>query len=226
MLLLLLIFAANELDWWLSPIGPSRPWFRRQIIEKGLPDIARDVADISQRDMLDDLDLDLFTDPRIRRKLHGLEDRFISQLSDSLDQTVRNWQRVWQEKRFVRKPNEEMPELYPSWKAKRDAVTKTTEVISDSVNRTRSGLQEFYGINLIAEWKLDPFSNWCEQCLALANKYEFEWMRIWPGYPPRHPFCRCGVVYHHELGTDGGGGDAAPFRRRGIITPDRILTSL
>ena len=226
--ILLLIMVTDDIDEWLRG-GRDRRWFRRQVSNSGVVEFGEDLAESATREMLKELD---FEPHRIL--LRGATDQGVelsNRIADSLHRSSENWIEDYFRRRGEGVPNGDMPEIYPQWKAKRDSITNITVGNSMAELATRRDLRSHFDVELLGQWKLDPRSNWCERCLAMADTFDNIWMPLYPFGPPAHENCRCYCrwLQHASTGPPAigqGDGTRAGFDNRVVVPFQRQIDRL
>lgn len=212
--LLMMIFAGDDtITWALTTPSPLR--MVNRITELGIPDQLAATAHQQVGDFLREVEF-LNDPPELYDYAGTLAERHTFDLANRFASHHEKWLQKRAEAERTGGPVPGLDDLYSDGRARREAATTLTQLVSDTEVQGADFLGSRYGIKIRRTWELDPWSNWCENCMLLSGKVERDWRRIYDGMPPRHPNCRCFVHNRRVYATaDDNFSDPGILRDRG-----------
>lgn len=193
MSLILILWESEGASYWAFST-PTIRTFSERFRRIGMSDVLARIAKEQSREFAREVDFPLNIDPMIRRSSVVAE-----QVEFGIAWRLAKAHRDWISKRAkARRVGDDIPtiaDLYTLPDAKRESITSITELVSATELDGRDYLSEHHGIEVETYWTLDPQSNWCPICLALADTPEREWSIEFPKGPPAHPNCRCFLTH-------------------------------
>jgi len=196
-LLLLLLFADDDMDFWLSGYK-STQWFENRLREIGVDSRVLTTAERARDNILQEIKLDVDRS-QLDRNVTGLTDVYTHDLASRLAKHHRKWldeqRRSDNERRWRERRGEEVPEapepkptdIYSEADAKRESASAVTDTVSEVEITVSDEVHRQTGTKLTAIWKteVDP----CPVCEKLSNAPQEVWSLQFPKGPKAHPNC-------------------------------------
>jgi hypothetical protein len=208
--ILLLMFASEDMDFWLSGFR-SPQYFQSRLAETSLGDRFRSISRRAQDQMLRELRREVMRAPLAERMERMAEFqqaeiaiRLARRHSDWLQQLeaeARQRERDRRAGREVIEPDApEFEDIYPQSWADREAASTVTDWVSQTEIFTGDTIEDTHGIKLEAYWMTEPGA--CPICEPLDNTPRAEWSKKFPRGPKAHPNCRCWLDWREVLNPE------------------------
>jgi hypothetical protein len=195
--ILLLMFASEDMDFWLSGFH-SPQYFQGRLAETTLSERFRSISRRAQDQMLRDLRREVLrapVDDRMRRMAEFQEAEIAIRLArrhaewlQKLEEEQRQRDRDIREGKEVDEPDEpRIEDIYPKSWADREAASTVTDWVSQTEIFTGDVIEDTHGIKLEAFWMTEPGA--CPICEPLDRTPRAEWSKKFPRGPKAHPNC-------------------------------------
>lgn len=206
-LILLLMFASEDMDFWLSGFQPPQ-YFQGRLAETPLAERLRSISRRAQDQMLRDLRREILrapVDERMRRMAEFQEAEIAIRLArrhadwlQRLEDEARQREEDRRAGREVIEPDTpDFEDIYPKSWADRESASTVTDWVSQTEIFTGNEIEDTHKIKLEAFWMTEPGA--CPICEPLDNTPRAEWSRKFPKGPKAHPNCRCWLDWREVL---------------------------
>ena len=195
--ILLLMFASEDLDFWLSGFH-SPQYFQGRLADTTLGERFRSISRRAQDQMLRDLRREILrapVDDRMRQMAEFQEAEIAIRLArrhaewlQQFEEEQRQRDRDIREGKEVNEPDDvRIEDIYPKSWADREAASTVTDWVSQTEIFTGDVIEDTHGIKLEAYWMTEPGA--CAICEPLDRQPREVWSKRFPRGPKAHPNC-------------------------------------
>ena len=208
MAILLLIFATEDMGFWLSDeVTPQ--WFEQRLRDRGIQDRLMSTSIQARDQLLRDLNVEIEAENDLRKMRqraefyrHDLAGRLARRHREWLDQHRRQ-QAETARRRQAGEPVDDTPDpthddIYPQSWAEREVETTVTEWVTQTETEAARQVEAQTGRTLVAVWKTRPHlssTGPCPICRPLDGTTKESWPPQFPDGPPAHPRCVCELIW-------------------------------
>jgi hypothetical protein len=196
-LLLLLLFASNDMEFWLS--GYQTPqWFEGRLRQLGLQERLLNTSIRAREGMLKELRRDIEFS-QLDRRITQVADVYTHDIAGRLSKRHTEWYDEWigktNEYNWRLRRGESVPglpqpkpsDIYGDNYARRESASTVTDVVSETEINAAREVERQHGTRVTAIWRTeaDP----CPICESMRNQPQEVWSRRFPKGPKAHPNC-------------------------------------
>ena len=195
--ILLLMFASEDMDFWLSGFKPPQ-YFQSKLAETSLDDRLRSMSRRAQDQMLRELRREILRAP-LAERMGRMAEFYEAEIAVRLARRHADWlqnheaemRQLERDRRAGRAVVEPEPptfdDIYPKTWAEREAASTVTDWVSQTEILTGDTIEDTHGIALEAFWMTEPGA--CPICEPLNRQPRAEWSKKFPKGPKAHPNC-------------------------------------